>query len=67
VTPPRFRRSVGAAPLTLPGRTPSPPPRKPAIGAQRREFIRLRHDRAIGDDVLHRIERELDLQEAVLE
>ena len=37
-----------------------------AIAAQRRELIRLRRKRAIGDDVMHRIERELDLQEAML-
>jgi hypothetical protein len=37
-----------------------------AIAAQRRELIRLRREKIIGDDVLHRIERELDLHEAML-
>lgn len=33
------------------------------IAAERRRLIKLRRDRAIGDDVLHRIQRELDLEE----
>lgn len=37
-----------------------------AIAAQRRELLHLRRKRAIGDDVMHRIEGELDLQEAML-
>jgi Na+/H+ antiporter len=37
------------------------------IGAQRRALIDLRRQGAIGDDVLRRIERELDLEETRLE
>ncbi len=37
-----------------------------AIRAQRRELLRLRYDSVIGDDVMHRIERDLDLQDSML-
>jgi len=37
-----------------------------AIAAQRQELSRLRREKIIGDDVLHRIEHELDLPEAML-
>ena len=36
------------------------------IAAQRRALVALRREGAIGDDVLHKIERELDLEEARL-
>ncbi|MCC7049377.1 MAG: Na+/H+ antiporter [Alphaproteobacteria bacterium] len=34
-----------------------------ALGAARRRLIKLHRDEVIGDDVLHRIERELDVEE----
>ncbi|MFZ0695254.1 MAG: hypothetical protein WAN51_14115 [Alphaproteobacteria bacterium] len=37
-----------------------------AIAAQRQELSRLRREKIIGDDVLRRIEHELDLPEAML-
>ena len=36
-------------------------------GAQRRTLIDLRNEGVIGDEVLHRIERDLDLEESRLE
>ena len=36
------------------------------IAAQRRELLRLRRQKAVGDTVVHRVEHELDLQEAIL-
>jgi monovalent cation/hydrogen antiporter len=37
------------------------------LRAQRQELIRLRNDGEIGDEAMHRIERELDLEESRLE
>lgn len=37
-----------------------------AVNAERRELIALWRDHRIGDDVLHRIEREPDLEESRL-
>ncbi|MCI0420566.1 MAG: hypothetical protein L0312_15300, partial [Acidobacteria bacterium] len=37
-----------------------------ALNAERRELIALWRDHRIGDEVLHRIERELDLEESRL-
>ncbi|MSO77043.1 MAG: Na+/H+ antiporter [Alphaproteobacteria bacterium] len=37
-----------------------------AVAAQRRRLLKLRRDREIGDEVMHRILRELDLEEARL-
>jgi CPA1 family monovalent cation:H+ antiporter len=37
------------------------------VSAQRRELIRLRDDEVIGDDVLNKLQHELDLQEVLLE
>jgi monovalent cation/hydrogen antiporter len=38
--------------------------RRLAIAAQRRALVGMRRDGQIGDDVMHKIERELDLEEA---
>jgi monovalent cation/hydrogen antiporter len=37
------------------------------LGAQRQRLIRLRDEGRIGDEVMHRIERDLDLEESRLE
>ena len=37
------------------------------LRAQRRTLIRLRNEGKIGDEVMHRIERDLDLEESRLE
>lgn len=37
------------------------------LEAQRRAIVRLRNEGAISDDVMHRIERELDLEDSRLE
>jgi len=37
------------------------------LRAQREELIRMRNDGEIGDEAMHRIERDLDLEEARLE
>jgi CPA1 family monovalent cation:H+ antiporter len=52
----RLRAEVPAAPLTLEG-----------VAALRRALIRLWEGGAIGDDVMLKLERELDLAEAMLE
>jgi hypothetical protein len=36
------------------------------LSAQRQELIKLWRDQEIGDEVMHRLERELDLEEARL-
>ncbi|TAD88102.1 MAG: Na+/H+ antiporter, partial [Alphaproteobacteria bacterium] len=37
-----------------------------ALAAERRRLIKLRRDLQIGDEVLHRLQRELDFEEARL-
>jgi CPA1 family monovalent cation:H+ antiporter len=37
------------------------------LEAQRREVVRLRNEGTISNDVMHRIERELDLEDERLE
>ena len=37
------------------------------LGAQRQRLVRMRDEGSIGDEVMHRIERELDLEESRLE
>jgi hypothetical protein len=37
--------------------------RKEALDVQRRRLLRLRNEEVIGDDVLHRIQHELDLED----
>ena len=41
--------------------------RREVLGAQREEAIRLRDRGIINDEVLHRVERDLDLEEVALE
>ena len=40
--------------------------RRAALSAERQELIKLWRDQEIGDEVMHRLERELDLEEARL-
>jgi len=45
------------------GELPADPLRRRAIGAARREIVKLRADDVIGDDAFHRLEEELDWAE----
>jgi CPA1 family monovalent cation:H+ antiporter len=37
------------------------------LDAQRQRLVKMRDDGSIGDEVMHRIERDLDLEESRLE
>jgi CPA1 family monovalent cation:H+ antiporter len=41
--------------------------RREVLDAERQEIIRLRNTGAINDEVMHRIERDLDLEDARLD